>query len=124
MNATQLNISQEHVHKLLCTSDPDATLLYLYLQSGNAPETAAASLQLSPARLNCATALLRQLDLIPRNRPRMIVAGQRPNYSEADVQTVTRSCGGRRHAVGLRRGRGRGLLAKAIAAVRVSDFRN
>ena len=88
MNATQLNISQEHVHKLLCTSDPDATLLYLYLQSGNAPETAAASLQLSPARLNCATALLRQLDLIPRNRPRMIVAGQRPNYSEADVQTV------------------------------------
>ena len=85
MNAIQLNIEQNHVHKLLCAANGDAALLYLYIQSGNDPANAAAALQLNETRVSCAGATLRQLGLWPENKNRIIAVGERPNYSEVDV---------------------------------------
>lgn len=85
MNATELNIEKLHVHKLLGAGSGDAALLYLYIQSGNDPAGAAAALHLNQSRLDCATATLRQLDLWPQERPRLILTGERPRYTETDV---------------------------------------
>jgi hypothetical protein len=40
MNANELKISVEHAAKLLKAANPDAALLYLYLQSGNPMDSA------------------------------------------------------------------------------------
>lgn len=85
MNATELNIEKNHVHKLLGAASGDAALLYLYIQSGNDPLAAAAALNLNQSRLDCATATLRQLDLWPQERPRLVLSGERPRYTETDV---------------------------------------
>lgn len=85
MNATELKIEKLHVHKLLGAGSGDAALLYLYIQSGNDPAGAAAALHLNQSRLDCATATLRQLDLWPQARPRLILTGERPRYTETDV---------------------------------------
>lgn len=85
MNATELQIPQSHVHKLLCAKNPDAALLYLYLSGGNDPEQAVQALQLSHTRFTCAAATLRQLDLWPRQKNTPIFSGERPQYSERDV---------------------------------------
>lgn len=85
MNATELNIEKLHVHKLLGAGSGDAALLYLYIQSGNDPAGAAAALHFNQSRLDCATATLRQLDLWPQERPRLILTGERPRYTETDV---------------------------------------
>ena len=85
MNATELKIEKLHVHKLLGAGSGDAALLYLYIQSGNDPAGAAAALHLNQSRLDCATATLRQLDLWPQERPRLILTGERPRYTETDV---------------------------------------
>ena len=85
MNATELNIEKLHVHKLLSAGSGDAALLYLYLQSGNDPSGAAAALHMSHSRLDCASATLRQLDLWPQERTRLVLSGERPRYSETDV---------------------------------------
>lgn len=84
MTCTELNIEKNHVHKLLCTANGDAALLYLYIQSGNAPESAAAALKLSDTRMSCAAATLRQLGLWPEKKTAAIV-GERPQYTETDV---------------------------------------
>lgn len=84
MVSAELNIEKNHVHKLLCAASPDAALLYLYIQSGNAPQDAAQSLQISQSRLSCAAATLRQLGLWPETKQSLVV-GERPQYSETDV---------------------------------------
>lgn len=85
MVTESLVISPTDVRKLLSAASPDAALLYLYVSSGNRPETAAAQLNMSESRLGCAAATLRQLGLWPEERPCHIAPGERPNYSERDV---------------------------------------
>lgn len=84
MVGTELHIEQSHVHKLLLTASGDAALLYLYIQSGNDPESAGAALKMSQSRYSCAAASLRQLGLWPEPK-RMLVVGERPQYTENDV---------------------------------------
>ena len=84
MNALELTIQKENMHKLLCAGSGDALLLYCYLQSGNAQENAARELHLSEAKLACAAATLRQLGLMPEKK-RSVLTGERPQYTETDV---------------------------------------
>ena len=84
MECQELHIEKNHVYKLLCAASPDAALLYLYVQSGNEPDAAAAELKLSQSRYACAAATLRQLGLWPEKKQNLIV-GERPRYTERDV---------------------------------------
>ena len=84
MNCTQLNIEKNHIHKLLLAASGDAALLYLYVQSGNDPESARSELKLSDSRYACAAATLRQLGLWQEKKTDFVV-GQRPQYTEQDV---------------------------------------
>ena len=88
MNANELHIQKAHVHKLLCAKNPDATLLYLYINSGNDPANAERELQLSQTRFSTASATLRQLGLWPEPRNAPIFSGERPQYTERDVLTA------------------------------------
>ena len=85
MNATDLQISKAHVHKLLCAKNSDAALLYLYVTGGNDPEQAVPTLNLSASRYSAAAATLRQLGLWPEVRKAPVFSGERPQYSERDV---------------------------------------
>lgn len=85
MNATELHLEKSQVHKLLCSGSADAALLYLYMQSGNAPETAVKELCINESRYSCAAATLRQLGLWPQEKQKLILVGERPRYSEVDV---------------------------------------
>ena len=78
-----MNVSD--VRRLLGAANPDAALLYIYLKSENSIETASQDLGLSQARITCAAAVLRQLGLWSDEKPRNILAGERPAYSERDV---------------------------------------
>ncbi len=84
MNATDLHILRADTHKLLASGSPDATLLYLYLQSGNNLNDAAGKLHISQGRVDCAAALLRQLGLWQPEKS-FSFSGERPNYTESDV---------------------------------------
>lgn len=88
MIAQALKLEEEQVRKLLGAASPDAALLYLYISSGNAPEGAGEALHLSPARISCAGATLRQMGMWPEERRSRIAPGERPNYSEQDVLTA------------------------------------
>ena len=85
MNAQELHISQPDLYKLLCTKNPDAALLYLYVHGGNPPASAQDALQMSQTRYTCAAATLRQLGLWPEVRNAPVFSGERPQYSEQDV---------------------------------------
>lgn len=85
MVSEPLKLSQSDVQKLLAAASPDAALLYIYLKAGNSPERAENELSLSPSRLSCAEATLRQLGLVSDERPTHIAPGERPAYSERDV---------------------------------------
>ena len=50
MNTKDLSLSQTEIHKLLSAGSGDAALLHLYLQCGNPPQEAEASLGMSQAR--------------------------------------------------------------------------
>lgn len=84
MNCADLQIEKSHVHKLLLTASGDAALVYLFVQSGNEPESAMEALQMSQSRYNCAAATLRQLGLWPEPKKTLVV-GERPQYTENDV---------------------------------------
>ena len=84
MQSADLHIEKTHIQKLLCAANPDAALLYLYIQSGNAFQDAPGSLNLSQSRLSCAAATLRQLGLWPEQK-RSLPVGERPQYGETDV---------------------------------------
>lgn len=85
MNIENVNIPGSDVRKLLGSASGDAALLYLYIHSGNEPETAERALNFSTSRYSCAAATLRQLGLWPQERPSPIAPGERPSYSENDV---------------------------------------
>ena len=80
-----VTISRGDVQKLLSAANPDAALLYIFLNSGNRPEAAVKDLNMSDSRFSCAGATLRQLGLWPEERPSHIASGERPVYSEQDV---------------------------------------
>lgn len=80
-----VNISQNHMRKLLSAANPDAALLYLYLNGGNTMESAEEDLHFGGSRLSCAEATLRQLGLIQNDRAVHIAPGERPQYTESDV---------------------------------------
>ncbi len=85
METAELTLEKNDVHKLLCTASGDAALLYLYLRSGNDPDSAESALKMSPSHLACATATLRQLGLWQEPRQAVVFSGERPRYSEIDV---------------------------------------
>ena len=85
MNVKSVNISREDAHKLLATTSGDAALLYLYIHSGNDPETAETELKMTHSRFNVAAATLRQMGLWIQPARALIPTGERPNYSESDV---------------------------------------
>jgi DnaD/phage-associated family protein len=83
-----LSVPAADVRRLLSAANPDAALLYIYLKSENSFESAAGELQMSPARISCAAAVLRQLGLWSDEKPHKVMAGERPDYSERDVLTA------------------------------------
>ena len=85
MISQEVMIPRGDVTKLLSAASPEATLLYIYIQSGNKAEEAESALKLSASRLSCAAATLRQLGLWPEESPRVLPSGERPNYTEYDV---------------------------------------
>lgn len=85
MNIVSLQIQEQELRKLLSAANPDAALLYLYIQSGNTADTAGEDLHLPQSRLSCAAATLRQLGLWPQEKAPVVLAGERPQYSETDV---------------------------------------
>lgn len=88
MIAQALKLEEEQVRKLLGAASPEAALLYLYISSGNTPEGAGEALHLSPARISCASATLRQMGMWPEERRSRIAPGERPNYTEQDVMSA------------------------------------
>ena len=85
MNATEVNISRDHVRKLLASASGDAAMVYLYIACGNRLEDAEQTLKMGAGRLNCAAATLRQLGLWEEPKKTVIPMGERPNYTENDV---------------------------------------
>ena len=85
MNIQDLYINGVDLRKLLGTASGDAALLYLYIRSGNDPQSACEELHFTAARYSCAAATLRQLGLWPEEKRSAVVIGERPQYSEKDV---------------------------------------
>ncbi len=85
MNTQAISIDAGDVSRLLNAASADAALLYIYLRSGNDPLNAEQALHMSAARLQCADATLRQMGLLPREKPARLPDGERPTYTEADV---------------------------------------
>ncbi len=85
MNTPSIHLSSSDVRRLLATGSGDAALLYLYIHSGNAADSAQRALNLTDSRYNCAAATLRQLGLWPEERRNPIQQGERPIYTEKDV---------------------------------------
>ena len=88
MLASQCIVEKQNVQKLLAAANGDAALLYLYIESGNDPAHAETALHLTPGRYQCAAATLRQMGLWQEEMPRFIASGERPQYSQQDVQTA------------------------------------
>ncbi len=85
MNIESVHIEKSDLHRLLSCGSGDAALLYLYLRSGNPAEAAVSELGLTPSRVSCAEATLRQLGLVGEDGKKHLLSGERPNYSEKDV---------------------------------------
>ena len=85
LNVSEVNISRDHVRKLLAAGSPDAAMVYLYVSCGNRMEEAEQALKMGAGRLNCAVATLRQLGLWEEPKKIVIPTGERPNYTENDV---------------------------------------
>ena len=84
MNAA-LYIDPQQLQKLLAAANPDAALLFLYIQSGNDATQAVSALHLTEKRYNYAAATLRQLGLWPEEKRVILPAEERPNYTATDV---------------------------------------
>ncbi len=85
MNWESVKLESSGVRKILGAASADAALLYIYLKAGNGMENAGPELNMSPSRLSCAGATLRQLGLHSEEKHRSIPVGERPSYTEADV---------------------------------------
>lgn len=91
MNIETITIDAVEMRKLLGAASPDAALLYIYLKAGNTLSGADGALSMSPSRLSCASATLRQLGLWSDEKPCRVMAGERPAYSEHDVLSAADS---------------------------------
>ena len=91
MNTEAVMIESADVRKLLGAASADACLLYIYLKAGNDPAQAGEALGISGPRLSCAGATLRQLGLWTGEKNAPILAGERPSYSEQDVENAYNS---------------------------------
>ena len=91
MNIDSVHLDRAQVQKLLAAASPDAALLYIYLQAGNPLTEAEQALRMGGERIRCAAATLRQLGLYSEEKPTHILAGERPSYSEWDVQEASNS---------------------------------
>ena len=85
MNIESVHLDSGEVRKLLGAASADGALLYIYLKSGNPAPDAAQTLNLTPARISCAMATLRQLGLWQEEKQQRTLAGERPVYTERDV---------------------------------------
>lgn len=85
MKTESIHMEQGQLRKLLSAASPDAALLYLYIRGGNDSAGAEQELRMSPSRLSCAAALLRQLGLWPEEKRSGAIPGERPQYTETDV---------------------------------------
>lgn len=85
MNIQSIQIDAVDLRKLLATNSGDAAMLYLYIRSGNAPQTAQQQLGFTSTRFACAESTLRQLGLWPEEKRSTFAPGERPQYSEKDV---------------------------------------
>ena len=90
MNARPIRVEEAAVRKLLGAANPDAALLYLYLQGENELNNAPQDLQMSQSRVSFAAATLRQLGLWTEKKSSVILSGERPSYSERDVLEAMR----------------------------------
>jgi len=88
MKIENLLLDEAQIGKLLNLASPDAALLYLYLRCGNAPEEAAQQLHMQESQVTCALTMLSQLDLWNREKPATYLPGERPAYTEQDVQNA------------------------------------
>ncbi len=88
MNFQPIQVSAVDSQKLLAAASGDAALLYIYLNNGNPMDRAGEDLGLSPSRLSCAAATLRQLGLWQEEKVSHIAPGERPSYSEVDVMNA------------------------------------
>ena len=86
MQIQDVNIPREHVQKLLHTGDAHAAMLYIYLHCGNDLNTAGKALGICEPSVQCAAATLRQLGLWSDKPAKAFLVGERPSYSEIDVQ--------------------------------------
>ncbi len=84
MIVENVTVERDALHRLLAAGSGDAALLYLYLRAGNQSANAG-ELNLTPTRIACAEATLRQLGLIRENENRHVLPGERPSYTERDV---------------------------------------
>ena len=84
MDLHDLFIPEQDWRKLLAAASGDAALLYLYIRAGGQPELAESALRMSPSRLECASAGLRQLGLWPE-APRVLRPAEPPVYTEEDL---------------------------------------
>ena len=91
MNIDSVMIESSEVKKLLSTNSPEACMLYIYLKAGNDPARAEMELNIPATRLSCAGAALRQQGLWLGDRAGFINPGERPIYSERDVENAYNS---------------------------------
>ena len=99
MDTADLVIPESDWRKLLAACSGDGTLLYLYLRAGGDPSQAGTALRLSPSRMDCAAASLKQLGLWPET-PRVLRPAEPPTYSEAEVIRQLRESDGFNHLLG------------------------
>ena len=92
MRVEKVTLSEKELQKLFGIGKGDAALLYIYLRSGNSIHTAA-ELGLNPNQLSLAEAMLRQMGLWEEEKKASIVPGERPAYSENDVNSAMDSDG-------------------------------
>lgn len=86
MQIQDVNIPREHAHKLLHTGNAHVAMLYIYLHCGNELSAAGRALGICESSLQCAAATLRQLGLWTDKPVKSFVVGERPSYTENDVQ--------------------------------------
>ena len=93
MNIDAVTIDRGDMRKLLSAANPDTCLLYIYLKSGNDMERAEEELNIPANRLSCAGATLRQLGLwgMEKEKGVLPMSGERPNYTERDVENAYNS---------------------------------
>ena len=88
MNIENITIEKAQLHKLFSLGNGNASLLYLYLHSGNPIGQAALDLNLPANQIALAEASLRQMGLWTENAKATFAPGERPAYSETDVITA------------------------------------